>query len=75
METNISCIRSASFGSKLNQLWISEFRRDLFDVGHHLLLKLVHDRRLHGLHVRKPEELTGLEGRAVDFDVHFHVGS
>src|ERR1700730_11066944 len=24
METNISCIRSASLGSKLNQLWISE---------------------------------------------------
>src|SRR6185436_1500537 len=48
------------------------FRRNLFDVGHHLLLHPVHHRRLHRLHVRKAEKLPGLERRAIYLDINLH---
>src|SRR4029077_15743710 len=48
------------------------FRRNLFDVAQHLLLQLVHHGRLHRLHIREPEKLPGLEGRAIYFDVYLH---
>ena len=49
------------------------FRRNLLDVGHHLLLQFVHHRRLHRLHIRKSEKLPGFERRAIYFDVNLHV--
>src|SRR6478609_9290248 len=51
------------------------FRRKLIDVGHHLLLKLVHHRDLHRRDIREPDELAGLEGCAIYLDVYFHVPS
>src|SRR6201993_283010 len=51
------------------------FRRSLVDVGHHLLLKLVHHRYLHRRDIREPDELANLEGCAIYLDVYFHVSS
>jgi hypothetical protein len=47
------------------------FRRSLVDVGHHLLLKFVHQRDLHRRDIREPDELAGLEGCAIYLDVYF----
>jgi len=51
------------------------FRRSLVDVGHHLLLKLVHHRDLHRRDIREPDGLAGLEGCAIYLDPYFHVPS
>src|SRR5829696_3543601 len=48
------------------------FRRNLIDIGHHLLLHLVHHGGLHRRDVGQSEKLPGLQRRAIYFDVNFH---
>ena len=75
MVTNISPNRSAIFGSNVNQLCISASGETFSMLASHLVLQFLHHRRLHRLHIRKPEELPGLERRAVYFNVYLHVRS
>ena len=75
MVTNMSENRSAIFGSKVNQLCISASGETFSMLAIICLLEVFHDRGLHRLHIRKPEELPGFERRAIYFNVYLHVHS
>ena len=72
MAANMSLKSLGEFRIEESQLCINASGETFWILSIICLLQLLHHRRLHRLHIRKPEKLPGFERRAVDFNVNLH---